>query len=342
MAVKDSKADKVVAGTVVQALDKITGGRIPPHGTPVAHGSHPFIVEKSSGIPGKAIFEKPGLVVGELEKPVASLGIGMTLTESMIELAGAMGLDGIITHHPVADAASSGGVLLKEYLELYDLALFELHEAFHGLHPGIAYLHGHSVMESNIHFAGIPGNVIYRGPVLPGIRIAGDILHRLNRFMDHAIERKILELEAGIRNCGAIREASQEAAAMLMNGSPDSPVSQVLHIFPHTGFNAEHLAMALERFPDTDTVIASISRPLPDSDLLRAICEKGLPLIVGNSHALEIYENGLPMAYALQHELPEVEFFILRERVTATPLKDFGGKPIRQYAALIAEQLNRN
>ena len=330
---------KVLAGTVAGALDRITGGRVPPRGTPVDHGRHPFIMEKNSGIPGKAIFETPGLVVGDWEKPVASLGIGMTLTESMIELAGAMGLDGIITHHPVADAASSGGVLLKEYLELYNLALFELHEAFHGLHPGIAYLHGHSVAESNINFAGIKGNVVLWGPALPEVRTAADVLARIESFMDFEDDRKILELESGVRNCGDIREAGQEAAAALMNGSPDSPVSRVLHIFPHTGFNSRHLEMALERFPDTDAVVSSISRPSRDGDLLRAVREKGLTLIIGNSHALEIYENGLPMAYALKRELPEVDFFILRERITATPLKRFGGKSIQEYAKLMAGHL---
>ncbi len=67
----------------------------------------------------------------------------MTLTESEIELAGATGVDALVLHHPVAEAASSGGVPLRGYVNLYNLAIFEAHEAFHGRHPGIGVIHGH-------------------------------------------------------------------------------------------------------------------------------------------------------------------------------------------------------
>ena len=63
----------------------------------------------------------------------------MTLTESCIELAGATGVNVIITHHPIADAANSGGVTLENYLGLYNISAIELHEAFHGLHPGLSF-----------------------------------------------------------------------------------------------------------------------------------------------------------------------------------------------------------
>ncbi len=63
----------------------------------------------------------------------------MTMTEGSIELAGATGVDAIVAHHPIAEAANSGGVILKNYLDLYNVAAFELHEAFHGLHPGIPF-----------------------------------------------------------------------------------------------------------------------------------------------------------------------------------------------------------
>lgn len=332
----------VTAQDVVAVLNKITGGRIPPPETSLFPGSHPFVVEKTSGIAGKAVLEMPGLVVGQPDKPIASIGIGMTLTESMIELAGAMGIDAIITHHPVADGASSGGVPFKPYLELYNLALFELHEAFHGLHPGIAYLHGHRVLESDIHFAGIAGNVILYGQALSEIETANDILLRLNACMGLEIEKKMLTAEAAIRNSDGMVETTVTVQPKIMNGAADAPVKRVLHIFPHTGFTSRHLELALSRFPQTDTIIASISRVLPGSDLLAAIRDRGLTFVIGNSHAQEIYENGLPLAYALRHEMPEVALVMLRERVTATAVEQFGNESIQNYARRMARHLTHS
>ncbi|MCG8532221.1 MAG: Nif3-like dinuclear metal center hexameric protein, partial [Desulfovibrionales bacterium] len=101
---------------LVLALDTISNGR-------VLGGDHrpcanPFVVTKSSHIPGKAVTETPGLVVGNPDATIKKIAVLMTLTESAIELAGASGVDAMVVHHPVADAASSGGVLLKTYLEL--------------------------------------------------------------------------------------------------------------------------------------------------------------------------------------------------------------------------------
>jgi hypothetical protein len=329
----------VKAIEVVEALDRITRGRVLQPGVHPDPDLHPFVVEKSSRLPGKAILETPGLVVGDAEKPIASLGIGMTLTESMIELAGSIGLDAILVHHPVADAANSGGVPLRPYLELYNLALFELHEAFHGLHPGIAYLHGHQVVESDINFAEIPGNIIFYGQALPEIKTAQQIILRLNAFMNLQVEKKMLAAESKIRKVTDIRETMLSARPKIMHGEADAPVKHVLHIFPHTGFTPQHLDMAIERYPQTDTIVVSISRILPQSDLLSAIRGKGLTLIVGSSHAQEIYENGLPLAYALQTELSEVSIILLRERVTATFLKEFGNQEIRAYAHKMAKHL---
>lgn len=329
----------VTAQAVIDALNRITGGRIPVPGTPPVPGSHPFIVEKSSGIPGKAVIEMPGLLVGKPEKPVSSIGIGMTLTESMIELAGSIGLDAILTHHPVADAANSGGVPLKPYLDLYNLALFELHEAFHGLHPGIAYMHGHRVLEKDINYAGIPGNVLLYGQALPGITTASDILKRLNSFMALETERSVLAAESEIRESTGISETTLSAQPKIMCGGADAPVRFVLHIFPHTGFTPRQLETALVSYPMTDTIIASISRVLPDDRLAKSIRDKGLTFILGNSHSQEIYENGLPLAYALKHELPEVSLIMLRERVTATPLEHFGNERVQGYARRMAEYL---
>ena len=62
---------------------------------------------------------------------------------------------------------------------------------------------------------------------------------------------------------------------------------------------------------------------------------------VSSGDALEIFENGLPLAYALKHELPEVSLFMLRERITATPLEAFGNQRIQGYARHMAEHLTK-
>ncbi|WP_186304272.1 Nif3-like dinuclear metal center hexameric protein, partial [Staphylococcus epidermidis] len=105
----------------------------------------PFVIKKSSNLPGKEIIETPGLVYGDRNREVKKIAVTMTMTEGSIELAGATGVDAIVAHHPIAEAANSGGVTLKNYLDLYNISAFELHEAFHGLHPGIPFLHGHEV-----------------------------------------------------------------------------------------------------------------------------------------------------------------------------------------------------
>jgi len=103
------------------------------------------------------------------------------LTESCIELAGATGVNVIITHHPIADAANSGGVTLENYLGLYNISAIELHEAFHGLHPGLSFLHGHKAFRVDIKYGGIPGNIVYVGRALDDVNTLGDILDRLNK-----------------------------------------------------------------------------------------------------------------------------------------------------------------
>jgi hypothetical protein len=324
---------------ILKALDVITGGRLPKTADELIPGRHPFVVEKSSNLPGKSIVETPGLVCGDLDKVIKTVGIGMTLTESMIELAGATGVDAIITHHPVADAASSGGVPLKGYLDLYNLTLFELHEAFHGLHPGIAFLHGHKVLKVDIKFGGIPGNIVFFGKVLSDIHTAGDIIKRLNDFMGLVVEERMLEEEKKIRCCDQVHETTVAVVPKILNGSADSPVENILHIFPHTGFSTKHLDMALEEKPNIDTIISSISRVLPDSPLLSKAKEKNLTFILGNSHAMEIFENGLPLAYALKRLLAQIEIIIFKERMTFTPLDKFGVDSIRGYAQKMANHL---
>lgn len=331
------KTTVTTVSDVLDALDKITGGRVIKGTGYVARCDSRFVVVKSSNIPGKAVMETPGLVFGKMEAPVTKLGVSMTLTESQIELACARGIDAIVCHHPVADAANSGGVPIKSYLSLYGIALFELHEAFHGLHPGLAFIHGHQAFRVEISYGGVPGNIMNVGKALPEIRTAGDIVRRLERFSGVAADRALLDAERKIRGYDGIQETIACTGPVILNGSESSPVNTILHIFPHTGFSVSHLEQALREHPEIDTIIASISRVKPDHPLVAAAKEKGLTFICGNTHAMEIFENGLPLAYALQSLLPNIEVYLLRERVTATPVKEAGTEEIRDYASWISE-----
>jgi hypothetical protein len=330
-------ADKTyTVADVTEALNVISGGRVimkadVPFGT-----GNPFIVTKSSGIPGKAITETPGLVVGNPKAPVKKIAVGMTLTESAVELAGATGVDAIVLHHPVADAGSSGGVPLRNYSNLYNLAIFELHEAFHGRHPGIAWMHGHVPYKADIHYGGVSGNVMYVGKVLPEIKTIGDIVDRLSNLADLERERSILKKEQEQRESPTLQETNIAAPPQILLGSREDKVSAVLHIFPHTGFTTQQMEQAKKDYPEIDTVIVSISRVKPDHALVKTAKGLGLKMVVGNSHALEIMENGTPLAYALKALLPGVEVVIFRERMTSTPIDAFGSKAIRDYGQKIA------
>ncbi|WP_248926952.1 Nif3-like dinuclear metal center hexameric protein [Paenibacillus hamazuiensis] len=322
---------------VLEALNAISKGRMVMDWNEVTSGRNPYVVMKSSNIPGKSVIEIPGLVFGDKLKPVTRIGVGMTLTESVIELASAMKLDLIVVHHPVADAASSGGVPFADYLPLYNLALIEMHEAFHGLHPGLTLLHGHRKLKTDISFCGLPGNVLHKGIALDDVRTAGDILARIDRFMGRDIDLGMLEAERAIRGEPSLQEATLANPAKLLSGTPDSPVRHVLHFFPHTGFSLEHLETALRMYPETDTIIVSISRVREDHEFVKLARQRGLNFIVGNPHSVEIMENGLPLAYALEMLLPQVEVFLLRERITAVALQDIGHRQMAEYGRQMAE-----
>ncbi len=323
---------------LIKVLDNITGGRVVKDLNDVFTGKNPFVVMKSSNIPGKAVMETPGLVYGNPEAEIKKVAVTMTLTEGNIELAGATGVDVIVAHHPIADAANSGGVTLSCYLDLYNISVFELHEAFHGLHPGISYIHGHKPFYTDIRYAGIPGNIMYVGKALDEIKTLGDMLNRLNKMMDMDKEHQVMGTERIHFNCSEIKDSATAVQGEILLGTKDTPVNTILHIFPHTGFTAEHLEKAKSEHPEIDTVLATISRVKMDSDLVNKAKELGLNFICGNSHALEIFENGLPLAYALRHYLPEdVEIVIFRERICSTPLKDFGSATIKDYAKFITE-----
>ncbi|HWI62054.1 MAG TPA: Nif3-like dinuclear metal center hexameric protein [Symbiobacteriaceae bacterium] len=321
---------------ILAVLDRITGGRVIKGVDDIFTGKNRFVVTKTSHIPGKEVVETPGLVFGDPEARVRKIALCMTLTESNIELAGALGMDLIIAHHPIADAANSGGVPLKGYLGLYGLAAMELHEAFHGLHPGLSYLHGHAAFRTEIAYGGIPGNILYVGRALDDARTLGQMLGRLADLMGYRQEEAMLTAEREVRGCPAIMETSVAAQGRILVGRPEDPMETVLHIFPHTGFTPAHLEQAKREHPEADTVLASISRVQPDHPLVAKARELGMNFVVGNSHAVEILENWMPFARALQHYCPDLEVLIFRERVSAMPV-DFTGSPaIRTYAQQMA------
>jgi hypothetical protein len=334
MGIKQNHTDVM---DVLGALNHISKGRMVMDWNEITSGSNPYVVMKTSNIPGKNVMEIPGIIFGDKHKRVARIGVGMTLTESMIELASGMNLDLIIVHHPVADAANSGGVPFADYLPLYGLALIEMHEAFHGLHPGLTLLHGHRKLKTDIAFGGVPGNILHKGIALEEVETVGDILTRIELSIGRDIDLNILEAERMIRGEPKLQEATIANPTKLYSGTLSSPVKHILHFFPHTGFSLDHLNIALQLYPETDTIIVSISRVREDHEFVKLARERGLNFIVGNPHSVEITENGLPLAYALEMLLPEVEIFLLRERVTAVALVDIGHHKMVEYGREMAE-----
>ncbi|MBI2873675.1 MAG: Nif3-like dinuclear metal center hexameric protein [Firmicutes bacterium] len=323
---------------LLEFLSVMTGGRTVMDTNPANWENNPFVMIKSSEIPGKEILEIPGLVYGDPEAPIRRIALTITLTENRLELAGAIGVNVILVHHPVADAASSGGVPLRVYASLYDLNIIELHEAFHGLHPGIRFLHGFSPEWVELNYGGILGNVVSVGTPLPGVHTLGDILKRLDEYMGLGTEQAVLAAETKIRGIPSMEETAVAARPYILLGRPESPVRKILHFAPHGGFEAAHLDQCLADNPEIDTVVSSFSRPSPDGPLVRRAKEHGLNLLVGNCHVSEVYENWLPMAKALEMALPGVDLVVFHERVTATPAAEFGNEKIRAYAREMAEK----
>lgn len=140
----------VLVKDILNTLDKLSKGRCIKYINDYVYENNQYVVTKSSGIPGKAITEMSGLVCGDLNMEAKKVAVIMTLTESVIELAKETGVNVIIAHHPVAEAGNSRGVPLKSYLNLYNIAVFELHEAFHGLHDGIPLINGYKIKKSFI------------------------------------------------------------------------------------------------------------------------------------------------------------------------------------------------
>ena len=322
---------------VLDSLNQITGGRMLTNLEELALQNNRFVVVKSSNIPGKSVMELPTVIIGKYDKPVKKIAVMMTLTESAIELANATGIDLIIAHHPVADAANSGGVPLKSYFDLYDIALIEIHEAFHGLHPGLAYLHGHTPFKVEIAYGGIPGNIVFIGTPMESVNTLGDVSKRLNEFMGLTLEEELLSVEKEVRDCLEIFEASISAVPKILLGNEDSKIGTVLHIFPHTGFSGQHLKEVKTEYPEIQTVLATISRVGEHHELVKTAKELNLNFVVGNSHAVEIYENGMPLGYAIGKLHPELEIVILKERMVSIPVYSAGNPKIRDYAHYIAD-----
>lgn len=323
--------DMTTVADITLALNTITNDRLSTHWNQAFSGSNPFIVMKSSNLPGKGIMETPGLVYGDPSRSVKKIGVLMTLTEQVIELAGATGIDVLVAHHPVADAASSGGVLLRTYLDLYGISVFELHEAFHGLHPGMAFIHGHRPYHTEIAWDGVPGKIFSLGEVIEGIQTLGDILDRVRKFAGTEDESVLLQYEREFRCLEDIDETTIAVAAQIVLGQPNDRVKHILHIYPHTGFDAKNLQEAIARYPNIDTVVVSVSRVKKDHELVRVAREAGLNMLLGSSHANEIVENGIPLAMALQWLLPDTEVRIIREKVFSYPLRGMYGPAVEMY-----------
>jgi len=320
---------------IARALNDLTGGRCDKQDA----GNSRFFVTKSSGIDGKSVLETPGLVYGDPEMDVGNaVALAITANEGVIEFMAHKGIKVLITLHPVADAASSGGVPLKTYLDLYGIALFEAHEAFHGLHPGISFLHGHKPFYTNTNFGGIPGCVVHVGDALrPEVKTVGNMVDRINRYMNLEQEKRVLAALRSIYGTNKIQNAGVSLKSRIILGDRDRAVNKVLHIFPHTGFSAAHLKSVKKDNPKIDTMLASISRVYPGNELIDQAQDMDLNFIAGNSHINETSENWIPLGYALQKRLPGLEVVVFQDRITSTPLERFGSKKIRDYGKTMAD-----
>lgn len=332
------------AHDILLALDRICSGRVVLTPNDLMHEHNQDVVTKTSHIPGKTVTELPGLIFGGERHRIGSVGLAMTMTENVIELAGGLGLDALIIHHPVADAASSGGVLIDDYLNLYGLALFELHEAFHGNHPGVAYLHGFNATTIHAGYKGRYGVNVYVGATLDGVDTLGDVLDRLWRLMSLELEHEMLAAERQIRSEPNLAETLVASAPELLVGDRDRPARVIAQFAPHSGFDVGLLDSLLAEIPEIDTLIAAKGRLKKGHPLVEAAAERGLGMLNGNSHAYEILENWMPLAAALEQLLPGLDIHVLRERVIASPYSETASQALREYAQKMADEhllLNR-
>ena len=90
--------------------------------------------------------------------------------------------------------------------------------------------------------------------------------------------------------------------------------------------------------PDIDTLLVSINRIYPGNPLIEKAKELNLNLICGNSHTMEIYENGLLLAFALKKYLKNPNIVIFIETVTSIPLENTSTETLRNYGKIIANK----
>jgi hypothetical protein len=230
-----------------------------------------------------------------------------------------------------------GGVLARDYLDLYGIAAFELHEAFHGLHPGIAWLHGSKAVRSEISYGGVLGKIVWFGEALPELNTLGDFIKRIDEFMGFNEEEVFLKNEMDLRGYTGIQETTVAARAKIFVGNINSKLGRTITFFPHTGFNADDMEKAYNEY-QADTFVSCISRPLDDNKMVDKARALGVNLVAGNSHAMEIFENGIPLARAIKNLLPEIEVRIFRERMTSVPLDVFGTPTLQEYGKKIARE----
>ena len=182
---------------------------------------------------------------------------------------------------------------------------------------------------------GIPGKIVWYGEAMAEVPTLGAMIERIEKIMGTAIEENMLAEEKKHRCCGHLCETTVSARAKIFAGSPDSPLGRTITIFPHTGFGPEDLEKAYAEYP-ADTVVANISRPLPDSRLVEKARELGMNFVAGSSHAMEIFENGVPLAFALKYQLPDLEVLIFRERMVSIPIEMVGTEELRDYGSRMA------
>lgn len=173
----------------------------------------------------------------------------MTLTESAIELAGATGIDCLIAHHPIAEGSNTGGVTARDYFNLYHLAVFELHEAFHGLHPGIAWIHGSCAKHVNIRFGGVPGKIVWYGNALPEVETLGDLLNRIDTIMGTDIESRVLTSERQIPRLYRGPRNLDRSPRQNLCRQPRQQAGQNHHCFPAYRFLGRGPGKSLRRIP---------------------------------------------------------------------------------------------
>lgn len=182
------------------------------------------------------------------------------------------------------------------------------------------------------------------GRPLSEVRTLGDILARLEALLGRSLDRRILGAEAAARGYPDLVDSATAPGVQILVGAADAPIGDaILHAFPHTGFGPDQLDRALREHPDVGTLLLSISGVGARSDIVARGAERGLNVVVGSLHASEIVENGLPLGFALDALLPDVDVVIFRERVVALPLEHAAPGPLGDYGRRMASDhlLNR-